>query len=59
MIFFIAIFITILIGVKPVAAFIKSLPAFVENGLGLTGGLLPAAGFAVLLRQETCCMVFF
>ncbi|MGL5898697.1 MAG: PTS sugar transporter subunit IIC [Lactobacillaceae bacterium] len=48
-----------LIGVKPVAAFIKSLPAFVENGLGLTGGLLPAAGFAVLLRQETCCMVFF
>lgn len=51
LVFFLAIFITVLIGVKPVSLFIKSLPAFVENGLGLTGGLLPAAGFAMLLSM--------
>ena len=51
LVFFIAVFITVVIGVKPVAAFIKSLPPFVENGLGLTGGLLPAAGFAMLLSM--------
>lgn len=51
LVFFAAVFITVLIGVKPAATFIKSLPAFVENGLGLTGGLLPAAGFAMLLSM--------
>lgn len=45
------VFITIIIGVKPVSAFVKSLPAFVENGLAVTGGLLPAVGFAMLLSM--------
>lgn len=51
LLFFLVVFITVLIGVRPVAALIKSLPSFVENGLGLTGGLLPAAGFAMLLSM--------
>lgn len=51
LLFFAVVFVTVLIGVRPVAAFIKSLPSFVENGLGLTGGLLPAAGFAMLLSM--------
>lgn len=45
------VFVAVLIGIKPVAAFIKSLPAFVTNGLSLTGGVLPAIGFALLLSM--------
>lgn len=45
------VFISIVIGVKPVSEFVRNLPAFVQNGLGLTGGLLPAVGFAMLLKM--------
>lgn len=45
------IFVVVLVGIRPVAAFVKALPAFVENGLSLTGGLLPAVGFAMLLSM--------
>lgn len=45
------VFISVLIGVEPVSMFIKSLPKFIENGLAVTGGLLPAVGFAMLLSM--------
>ncbi|MDF7638085.1 PTS sugar transporter subunit IIC [Lactobacillus sp. ESL0791] len=51
LIFAVAVFVTIVIGVKPVSIFVKNLPPFVQNGLGLTGGLLPAVGFAMLLKM--------
>lgn len=47
----VGVFVAVLIGIKPVAAFIKGLPAFVTNGLALTGGVLPAVGFALLLSM--------
>lgn len=57
------IFLVVLIGIKPVAAGVKALPAFVENGLALTGGLLPAVGFAMLLsmvwESKLCVWYFF
>lgn len=45
------VFVTVIIGVKPVSVFVKNLPGFVENGLAVTGGLLPAVGFAMLLSM--------
>ncbi|MDF7637852.1 PTS sugar transporter subunit IIC [Lactobacillus sp. ESL0791] len=51
LIFSVVVFVTIVVGIKPVSIFVKSLPIFVEKGLSLTGGLLPAVGFAMLLKM--------
>lgn len=43
-------FIGILAGSGPVNAFVKNIPQVVMNGLNAAGGLLPAVGFAMLMK---------
>lgn len=43
-------FIAVLLGSKPVSIFAKSIPQNVINGMTATGGLLPAVGFAMLMK---------
>lgn len=44
-------FIGVLAGAKPMQAFIGTIPKNLMAGLAATGGLLPAVGFAILLRM--------
>lgn len=50
-IFSIVIFISVIAGATPVLNFVNSLPEFITNGLGVVAGLLPAVGFAMLLKM--------
>lgn len=50
-IFSVVIFISVLAGATPVSNFVNSLPEFITNGLGVVAGLLPAVGFAMLLKM--------
>lgn len=43
-------FVGILAGSKPVNAFVNNIPQVVMNGLNAAGGLLPAVGFAMLMK---------
>lgn len=43
-------FIAVLVGSHPVSVFAKSIPQNVINGITATGGLLPAVGFAMLMK---------
>lgn len=51
LVFAIVIFIAVLAGATPVSNFVNSLPEFITNGLGVVAGLLPAVGFAMLLKM--------
>ncbi|MFR0555170.1 PTS mannose/fructose/sorbose/N-acetylgalactosamine transporter subunit IIC [Loigolactobacillus coryniformis subsp. coryniformis] len=44
-------FIGVLAGAKPMQTFISTIPKNLMAGLAATGGLLPAVGFAILLRM--------
>lgn len=43
-------FIGILVGSGPVNAFVEHIPQNLMNGLSAAGGLLPAVGFAMLMK---------
>lgn len=45
------IFVSVLAGSGPVTSFVKNLPEFITDGLSVVGGLLPAVGFAMLLKM--------
>ncbi|MCF1615199.1 PTS sugar transporter subunit IIC [Tetragenococcus koreensis] len=45
------IFIAIFAGATPVTNFVNNLPDFITEGLGVVAGLLPAVGFAMLLKM--------
>lgn len=49
--FSVLVFIAILLGAAPVTAFVENVPDVIMNGLMTTGGLLPAVGFAMLLKM--------
>lgn len=49
--FAVLIFFCVLIGVEPVTGLVNSFPVFVINGLKAAGNLLPAVGFAILLKM--------
>ncbi|MGX7198002.1 PTS mannose/fructose/sorbose/N-acetylgalactosamine transporter subunit IIC [Enterococcus olivae] len=49
--FSIVVFVAVLVGSGPIKAFVDSIPEVVMNGLAVCGGLLPAAGFAILLKM--------
>ncbi|MGX7205710.1 PTS mannose/fructose/sorbose/N-acetylgalactosamine transporter subunit IIC [Enterococcus pingfangensis] len=51
LIFSVVIFVSVLAGATPVSNFVNSLPEFITNGLGVVAGLLPAVGFAMLLKM--------
>lgn len=51
MLFSIVIFIAIFAGASPVTNFVNNLPDFITDGLGVVAGLLPAVGFAMLLKM--------
>lgn len=48
--YFVVAFMAIALGSGAVEGIIKSIPAFIMNGLKVAGGLLPAVGFALLLQ---------
>lgn len=49
--FAVVIFVSVLAGATPVTNFVNNLPDFITNGLGVVAGLLPAVGFAMLLKM--------
>ncbi|ALR75020.1 PTS mannose/fructose/sorbose/N-acetylgalactosamine transporter subunit IIC [[Enterobacter] lignolyticus] len=49
--YFTVAFIPIYFGAEQASGFIKSLPEFVIHGLSVAGGILPAVGFAMLLKM--------
>lgn len=49
--FSIIVFFSVLYGSKAIASFVDSIPKVVMSGLSITAGLLPAIGFAMLLRM--------
>lgn len=51
LIFSIIVFVAVLVGSGPIKTFVDSIPDVVMNGLAVCGGLLPAAGFAILLKM--------
>lgn len=51
LIFSVVVFASILAGATPVSNFVNNLPEFITNGLGVVAGLLPAVGFAMLLKM--------
>lgn len=48
--FFIISFLPIYFGAEQAAAIVGLLPAWLINGLGVAGGIMPAVGFAMLLK---------
>lgn len=48
---FLIIFVAISLGSGPVDALLKTVPAWVTKGLSVAGGILPAVGFAMVLRM--------
>ncbi len=50
-IFAVVIFAAVIAGKEPVTLFVNSLPDAIQNGLAVCGGLLPAVGFAMLLKM--------
>lgn len=48
---FVIIFTAISLGSGPVDALLKTVPAWVTKGLTVAGGILPAVGFAMVLRM--------
>lgn len=55
------VFIAVILGAAPVKVFVESIPEVIMNGLATTGGLLPAVGFAMLLKMlwNTRLAVFY
>ncbi|MEQ7193130.1 PTS mannose/fructose/sorbose/N-acetylgalactosamine transporter subunit IIC [Enterococcus avium] len=51
LVFSIIVFVAVLVGSGPIKTFVDSIPDVVMNGLAVCGGLLPAAGFAILLKM--------
>lgn len=49
--FSIVVFVSVLFGTDAIDSFVSSIPQVIMNGLAITGGLLPAIGFAMLLRM--------
>ncbi|MGX2944505.1 PTS mannose/fructose/sorbose/N-acetylgalactosamine transporter subunit IIC [Enterococcus alishanensis] len=49
--FSIIVFVAVLVGSGPVKTFVDAIPDVIMNGLAVCGGLLPAAGFAILLKM--------
>ena len=50
-VFSLVTFFSVLAGAQPVQHLVKQIPANLMAGLAATGGLLPAVGFAILLRM--------
>ncbi|MBA1394498.1 PTS mannose transporter subunit IIC, partial [Lactobacillus sp. XV13L] len=50
-IFSLATFFAVLAGARPVQHLVAQIPANLMAGLAATGGLLPAVGFAILMRM--------
>ncbi|WP_155286127.1 PTS mannose/fructose/sorbose/N-acetylgalactosamine transporter subunit IIC [Lacticaseibacillus zhaodongensis] len=50
-VFSLVTFFSVLAGAKPVQALVDRIPANLMAGLSATGGLLPAVGFAILMRM--------
>lgn len=51
LVFSVIVFVAVLVGSGPIKTFVDSIPDVVMNGLAVCGGLLPAAGFAILLKM--------
>lgn len=51
LVFSVIVFVAVLVGSEPIKAFVDAIPPVVMNGLAVCGGLLPAAGFAILLKM--------
>lgn len=45
------VFASVLLGAEPVKVIVNSIPAVIMNGLNTCGGLLPAVGFAILMKM--------
>lgn len=50
-VFAIVVFIAVICGAKPVQLFVDNIPEVVMRGLATCGGLIPAVGFAMLLKM--------
>lgn len=50
-VFAVVVFIAVMSGVAPVRLFVENIPEVVMRGLATCGGLIPAVGFAMLLKM--------